>query len=191
MDQIINNSQAVTFECFVNGSKTTSVMWEKDGRQYSTKNKNWVELLNNKGSYKLIFSSTTVNDGGKYRCTATNGDGYSAVSDEAELISNHLAKSIINAVIDILLIVRPQIIINPNSATVLIGQSAQLLCEALGTNLVYQWMKDSVILSGANSRILIINSTDQADEGVYKCMATNTGGMVESNPATITVYGEY
>ena len=27
-------------------------------------------------------------------------------------------------------------------------------------------------------------------EGVYKCMASNKGGMVESNPATVTVYGE-
>ena len=52
-------------------------------------------------------------------------------------------------------------------------------------------MKDNVIVSGANSRILIINTTDQADEGVYKCVATNSGGMAESDPATITVYGEY
>ena len=91
----------------------------------------------------------------------------------------------------ILLIVRPQITINPNSTTVLIGHSAQLLCEALGTNLVYQWMKDDVVVSSADSRILMIDSTDETDEGVYKCVATNTGGMAQSNPATITVYGEY
>ena len=91
----------------------------------------------------------------------------------------------------ILFIVRPQITINPNSTTVLIGQSAQLQCEALGTNLVYQWMKDSVVVPGANSRKFKIDSTDETDEGVYKCVATNGGGMVESDPATITVYGEY
>ena len=48
-----------------------------------------------------------------------------------------------------------------------------------------------MIVSGASSRILIIDSIDQADEGVYKCVATNIGGMVESSPATISVYGEY
>ena len=52
-------------------------------------------------------------------------------------------------------------------------------------------MKDNVVVYGANSNILIINDTNESDEGVYKCVATNKGGMVESNPATVTVYGEY
>ena len=30
----------------------------------------------------------------------------------------------------------------------------------------------------------------ESDEGVYKCVASNTGGMVESNSATVTVYGK-
>ena len=89
MDQIINNSQAATFECFVNGSKSTSVVWEKDGREYR---RNRVNDDNNGNSYSLTFNSARVNDGGKYRCNATNGDGYSVVSDEAELISNCLAR---------------------------------------------------------------------------------------------------
>ena len=85
-DQIINNSQAVVFECFVNGSKSVSVVWEKDGREYRARNRDGVKYHRNGGSNKLIFSSATVNDSGKYRCRATNGDGYSVVSDEAELI---------------------------------------------------------------------------------------------------------
>ena len=52
-------------------------------------------------------------------------------------------------------------------------------------------MKDNVVVYGANSNILIINGTDESDEGMYKCMASNKGGMVESNPATVIVYGEY
>ena len=88
-----------------------------------------------------------------------------------------------------LLIVLPQILTSPDDATVFIGQSAQLTCRALGTDIVYQWMKDSVVVSGANSNRLRITNIEESDEGVYKCVASNEGGQVESNTATITVYG--
>ena len=50
-------------------------------------------------------------------------------------------------------------------------------------------MKDGVVVSGANSTTLSIDDIEESDEGVYKCVAINTGGQVESNPATISVYG--
>ena len=50
-------------------------------------------------------------------------------------------------------------------------------------------MKDGVVMSGTNSNKLRITNTEESDEGVYKCVASNKGGQVESNPATITVYG--
>ena len=88
-------------------------------------------------------------------------------------------------------IVRPQVITNPNSTTVVIGQSTQLICEARGSNLTYQWKKDNKPVSRANSNIFKINSVNESDTGMYKCVASNKGGMAESNAATITVYGEY
>jgi len=87
--------------------------------------------------------------------------------------------------------VLPQILTNPNDDNVFIGQSPLLNCSALGTDIVYQWMKDGVVVSGANSNMLRINNIEELDEGVYKCVARNKGGQVESNPATITVYGIY
>jgi len=54
---------------------------------------------------------------------------------------------------------------------------------------VYQWMKDGVVVPSANSNILRIASIEESDEEEYKCVASNKGGRVESNPATITVYG--
>lgn len=51
-------------------------------------------------------------------------------------------------------------------------------------------MKDSVLVSGATSNVLIINNTNKSDEGVYKCVASSKGGMVESDLATVTVYGK-
>ena len=74
--------------------------------------------------------------------------------------------------------------------TVLIGQPLQLVCRALGTDVVYQWIKDSAVVSDVSSNMLEITNITESDEGVYKCVASNKGGRVESNPATVTVYGE-
>ena len=87
-DQIVNNHQTATFECFVNGS-TLNVIWEKDGRAFSSGNKNvTIHNSNNGVVSNLILEKAVVNNSGKYRCNATNADGASAVSTEAELISN-------------------------------------------------------------------------------------------------------
>ena len=74
--------------------------------------------------------------------------------------------------------------------TVLIGQPLQLVCRALGTDIVYQWIKDGAGVSDVNSNMLEITNIMESDEGVYKCVASNKGGMVESNPTTVTVYGK-
>jgi len=88
------------------------------------------------------------------------------------------------------LAVLPQILTHPNDATVFIGQSTQLTCGALGTDIVYQWMKDGVVVSGAISNMLKITNIEESDEGVYKCVASNKGGQVESDIATVTVYSK-
>ena len=97
---------------------------------------------------------------------------------------------ILNVVLTYDFTVRPQILTSLNDVTIFIGQSAQLTCDALGTDIVYQWMKDSMTISRANSNILRINNIMESDEGMYKCMVSNKGGTVESNPASITVYGK-
>ena len=51
-------------------------------------------------------------------------------------------------------------------------------------------MKNDVSIPDVNSRMLDITNITELDEGVYKCVASNKGGIVESNPATVTVYGE-
>ena len=64
------------------------------------------------------------------------------------------------------------------------------MCRALGSDIVYQWIKDAAVVSGVNSNMLKITNIMESDEGVYKCVASNKGGMVESNPATVIVYGK-
>ena len=94
-DQIIDNHQTATFECFVNGSDSINVTWEKDERVFSSGNKN-VTIHNSNNGFvsNLILDRAVVDNSGKYRCNATNADGGSAVSTEAELISNNSSKNI-------------------------------------------------------------------------------------------------
>ena len=187
---MINNYQTAIFECLVNGSNEITVMWEKDKEPFSTSNKMVkTRKIDNGVISNLTLDRATVNDSGKYRCKATNVDEDSVVSVEAELISKPLYYSLCSCYCNIML-VQPQILMDPNDTIVLIGQSVRLTCKALGTDIVYQWMKDDAVVSDANSNMLGINNIAQSDEGMYKCVASNKGGMVKSKPATITVYGK-
>ena len=77
---------------------------------------------------------------------------------------------------------------SPDNVTVLVGQSVQITCRALGTDIVYQWMKDGAVIS--ELRRLRLTNIQESDEGAYICRASNKGGMVVSNPGIVTVYGE-
>ena len=76
MNQIVNNNETATFECFVNGSNSIYIVWQKDGSQNITKNKD-VEVVSNGSSISLIIRRATVKDSGTYHCRATNDDDYS------------------------------------------------------------------------------------------------------------------
>ena len=90
----------------------------------------------------------------------------------------------------VLHVVKPQILVDPSDVTVLTGQSVQLNCAAVGTDIVYQWVKDGVNVPSNNSNMLVITNITELDEGQYKCVASNRGGMAMSKPVTVTVYGE-
>ena len=79
---------------------------------------------------------------------------------------------------------------HPDNVTILTGQSVNLSCRAVGTNVMYQWMRNGVIMSDNNSFILTINEIRQSDDAMYQCIASNKGGNATSNLAMITVYGE-
>ena len=88
--QVVNNSEKVTFECFVGGNNNLTVIWERNGDQYTSgiiTNK----VHNDGVNSSLTLNTATVDDSGTYQCRATNADGRSATSNEAELISKDIA----------------------------------------------------------------------------------------------------
>ena len=85
-NQLVNNNDKVTFDCFANGSDSLTITWEKDRRSY-TSDVTQVTPLSNGVSSSLTLNRAGVADNGKYRCRATNVDGNSTTSKEAELLS--------------------------------------------------------------------------------------------------------
>ena len=90
-NQIININQTANFECFVTGSDVITIKWQKDRKLLRNRNIK-THKTNNGTISNLTLDRTIVKDSGKYRCKATNVDGGSTTSMEAELISNYLVK---------------------------------------------------------------------------------------------------
>ena len=81
--------------------------------------------------------------------------------------------------------VLPSVNTHTDNVTVLTGQSVNLTCSATGTDVVYKWMRNGVIISDDNSNVLRINEIKQSDDGTYQCIASNKGGNATSNLALI------
>jgi hypothetical protein len=80
------------------------------------------------------------------------------------------------------------ITVQPQSATVNVGQAAQLSVTAAGAGpLSYQWQKDGIDLPGAASATLTLNNVQLSDAGNYGVVVGNPYGSIASDPAVLTV----
>lgn len=79
---------------------------------------------------------------------------------------------------------------NPVSLTRDAGQAAVFTVFAVATGPVsYQWKKNGVALSGANSASLILNGLDSADAGSYSVDLSRGTATANAGPASLTVNG--
>ena len=83
----------------------------------------------------------------------------------------------------------PKITIQPANATVMTGKAATIRVTATGTApLLYQWMKNGVVITGASKTTYTTAPTTLADNGaVFAATVTDVSGSVTSNTATLTV----
>ncbi len=82
----------------------------------------------------------------------------------------------------------PEILAQPQSQTVALGDNVTLSVVAKGTNpLAYQWKKDGTIIEGATESSYIISSFASSHAGAYTVTITNPEGSVTSNAAILTV----
>lgn len=91
-------------------------------------------------------------------------------------------------------VVPPTITTQPVDTSTPVGGHAYFFCEATGTTgiLYYQWYRvPGTILLGQKGQYLdFYNTPDRLDGEQYYCIATDDGGSVTSDTATLTVISE-
>ncbi|MCU0417225.1 MAG: immunoglobulin domain-containing protein [Cytophagaceae bacterium] len=127
-------------------------------------------------SANLILTTAVLANQGSYRCVVTESCG--------NVLNTNAAALIINT---------PQIIVQPFSQSVCIGQPTFLSVTASGQNLTYQWFKNGVAvvngsgISGATTASLTISNSQAATAGDYTCRVSGIcSPPALSDVATVT-----
>jgi hypothetical protein len=128
-------------------------------------------------SQSLILNNVVLGDEGNYRCIISSACG-------ANLNTN---------IANLTIYTSTQITAEPTDVTECLGGNASFEVTALGSNLLYQWLKDGVPLAdggsitGATNSQLIISGLGVIDAGSYKCQVSGSCGFLESIAANLIV----
>ena len=184
--QLTNVSMSVTLDCEGTGRGSIAYHW-------TTKrvNKRWMKI-NNSNNKRYIVRNLEQSQ--QYRCVVSNEAG-STRSNVATITLLSKLYIIMPMSCNFNIILVTEITTQPNSSvTVVALQDLALSCLASVDNVVYSWHRvDDTIPSrsqGQSSNTFIIPRITPHDEGMYFCVATKVGVIVESNQATVRVDGE-
>jgi len=79
------------------------------------------------------------------------------------------------------------IIDQPENIEANIGDNVTFSVNAFGTDLNYQWRKDTENITGANDASYTISNVQTSDEGSYDVVIMNDCGNITSDPATVSI----
>lgn len=154
-------TQTVKFDLGVSGKPPFTFQWSRNG----------VVIAGATDAIYVTPALTLADEGSKYSVRITNADG-SVTSNEATLTVKP----------------GPTLTGQPSSQSVALGASASFTVAGSGEQLVYQWYRDELPISGANAATYTISATTAADDGaVLRAYVINPGGFVVSQAATLTV----
>jgi len=162
LSQSVIEGQGVVFSVAVTGTSPVAFQWTKDGVP-----------LAGMTMATLTLSTTTLGSAGAYRVTATNGAG--------SVTSNAATLTVTPAV------AAPVLVKQPVSQTILTGGTVVFEVGATGSNLAYQWARNSQPIPGATSSQLLLKNASNAQEGDYTATVSNSGGQATSAPAHLTL----
>ena len=161
--QTVSAGSTVTFSVIATGTPPLTYQWQKDGTN-----------LPGATSATLTLTSVTTASGGNYRVLVSNVAG-SATSATALLTVGTAP-------------VPPTIVLQPVGRTITLGATVVFTVTATGTApLTYRWQKNGVVLSGATTATLTLNSVTAADAGTYAVVVANVAGSVTSAYAILVV----
>ena len=105
--------------------------------------------------------------------------------DKANASGDHFQTSFNVSVVD----QAPKIVSPPASQTVAVGNPVTFSATVTGTGLVYRWLKDDIELAApaGTAASYVIGSAKPTDAGRYKLRVSNTGGILVSTEAVLTV----
>ncbi|XP_036375886.1 hemicentin-1 [Megalops cyprinoides] len=161
-------SNPVTFACDATGIPPPSLTWLKNGRPIENSESLEMHILS--GGSKLQIARTQLSDSATYTCVASNVEGKAQKNYHLTI---QVPPSIAGSEL-------------PSEVSVLVNDSAQLVCRAQGTPPpTIQWLKDGKALRTAGSKnirispdgsTLTLTGAHTSDSGKYTCVATNAAG---------------
>jgi hypothetical protein len=163
--QSVATGQTATFILAASGTSPLTYQWKKNG----------VAIAGSNSSSYTTPATTSSDNGAQFTAVVSNAAG-SATSSAAVLTVSTAA-------------VAPAITAQPASLTVTVGQTATFSVAATGTApLTYQWKKNSVAVSGANSTTYTTPATTSSDSGAqFTVVVSNVAGSAASSAAVLTV----
>ncbi len=149
----------LTFTAYAEGTTPFAYQWFKNGSQ-----------INNatNSSYNLNF--LTEVDAGTYKCIVTNVCG-NATSNESLLTLNNI----------------PSVTLNPSNPSLCQGADLTFISTANGTNPIYKWYKNNMLIANATSSSYKLSSINSSDEADYYCTTGSDCGNATSNTSTLTI----
>jgi hypothetical protein len=163
--QTVTVGQTATFTVAATGTAPLNYQWRKNG----------VAITGSISSSYTTPATTTADSGAQFTVVLSNSVGN--VTSSAAMLTVSAAS------------VAPSITTQPASQTVTAGQTAMFSVAATGTApLTYQWKKNSVVISGANSSSYTTPVTMSSDSGTqFTVVVSNTAGSATSSAAMLTV----
>ncbi len=150
---------SVTFSVSASGSGTLTYQWKKNGVD-----------IGGATLSSYTINPVTAGDAANYSVVVTSGCGSTA--------SNSVALTIIPAT---------AITVQPANQTVCSGANATFTVTATGNNLIYQWRKAGINISGATLSSYTIIAVAAGDVANYDVVVTGTCGAVTSTVVSLAL----
>jgi hypothetical protein len=137
----------------------------------------------------LLASSHDVSIGARQ---SGSGDAYDndmiGLIDDARVFGRALVPAEVQALYNAAPTIAPSISQNPQGRSVFSGGTVSLSTVVVGTvPMKYQWYRGATAVPGATTPALTVASVTSATIGEYTLRATNGGGYIISDPATVAL----